>query len=232
MSQALSETPAVGALLREWRERRRLSQLSLALDAGISTRHLSFVETGRARPSREMLLQLADQLDVPLRARNALLLSAGYAPAYAERTLDDPALAGARRAIDLILSGHEPFPALVVDRGWRLVAANRALGPLLAGVDSMLLTPPVNVMRLALHPEGLAPRIANLAEWRAHLLERLRAQIVPRAWRREIARRIGPKLSLELDAGISKLHLRFVHTARESPNHEKIQKLANKLNLT
>jgi transcriptional regulator with XRE-family HTH domain len=177
MSQALSDAPAVGSLLREWRERRRLSQLSLALDAGVSTRHLSFVETGRARPSRDMVLTLAEELKVPLRARNALLLSAGYAPAFAERRLDDPALDGARRAVDLILAGHEPYPALAVDRGWTMVAANRAVAPLLAGVEPSLLEGAVNVLRLSLHPAGLAPRIVNLAEWRAHLLERLRTQI-------------------------------------------------------
>jgi transcriptional regulator with XRE-family HTH domain len=166
----------VGALLREWRERRRLSQLDLSCDAGISSRHLSFLETGRARPSREMLLHLAEELKVPLRARNALLLAAGFAPAYAERSLDDPALAGARRSIDRVLQAHEPFPALVVDRGWRMVAANRALAPLLAGVAAELLQPPVNVLRVSLHPQGLGPRIANFAEWRAHILERLKSQ--------------------------------------------------------
>jgi len=173
----LSQTAAVGPLLREWRERRRLSQLSLACDAGVSARHLSFVETGRARPSREMVLHLAEQLEVPLRARNVLLLSAGYAPAYAERSLDDPALSGARRAIDLVLAGHEPFPALVFDRHWNVIAANNAVAPLLEGADPALTAGPVNALRLALHPKGLAPRIANLAQWRGHLLHNLRAQI-------------------------------------------------------
>lgn len=169
-------SPPVGALLREWRERRRLSQLDLSCEAGISTRHLSFLETGRARPSREMLLHLAEVLKTPLRARNALLLAAGFAPAYAERGLDDPALEAARRAIDRVLEAHAPFPALVVDRGWRMLAANRAVAPLLAGVAPELLAPPVNVLRLSLHPEGLGPRIANYGEWRAHILERLRSQ--------------------------------------------------------
>jgi transcriptional regulator with XRE-family HTH domain len=169
--------PAVGPLLREWRERRRLSQLDLALDAGISTRHLSFVETGRARPSREMVLTLAEQLEVPLRTRNVLLLSAGFAPAFPERALDDPALSGARRAIDLVLAAHEPWPALVFDRHWNIIAANGAVAPLLEGVDPQLRAGPVNSLRLALHPKGLAPRIANLAQWRAHLLHNLRAQI-------------------------------------------------------
>ena len=177
MSQALSSAPAVGPLLRDWRERRRRSQLDLALDAGVSTRHLSFVETGRARPSREMVLQLAEQLDVPLRARNVLLLSAGYAPAYAERALDDPALTGARRAIELVLAGHEPYPALVFDRHWSVLATNKAVGVLLEGADPALTERPVNALRLALHPAGLAPRIANLGQWRAHLLHNLRAQI-------------------------------------------------------
>ena len=172
-----SSAPAVGPMLREWRERRRLSQMDLALDAGVSTRHLSFVETGRARPSREMVLTLAEQLEVPLRARNVLLLSAGYAPAFTERSLDDPALAGARRAIDLVLAGHEPYPALVFDRHWHIIAANAAVAPMLAGVDPQLTDGPVNILRLALHPQGLAPRIANLAQWRGHLLHNLRAQI-------------------------------------------------------
>jgi transcriptional regulator with XRE-family HTH domain len=169
--------PPVGALLREWRERRRRTQLDLSCDAGISTRHLSFLETGRARPSRDMVLHLAEELAVPLRARNAMLLAAGFAPAYPERSLDDPGLAGARRALDLILAGQEPFPALAVDRGWRMVAANRAVAPLLAGVAAWLLEPPVNVLRVSLHPEGLGPRIANFGQWRAHVLERLKSQV-------------------------------------------------------
>ena len=177
MSQALSQAPAVGPLLKDWRERRRRSQLDLALDAGVSTRHLSFVETGRAKPSREMVLHLAEQLEVPLRARNVLLLSAGYAPAYAERALDDPARGGARRAIGLVLAGHEPYPALVFDRHWNVVATNNAVGDLLEGADPALTAAPVNALRLALHPDGLAPRIANLAQWRAHLLHNQRAQI-------------------------------------------------------
>ena len=167
----------VGEHLREWRLRRRLSQLDLALEADISTRHLSFLETGRAQPSRDMLLHLAEQLDVPLRERNVLLVAAGYAPVFRERSLEDPALAAARTAIDLVLAGHEPFPAIAVDRHWRLVAANEAVELLLRGVDQDLLQQPVNVLRVALHPNGLAPRTVNLAEWRAHLLARLRHQI-------------------------------------------------------
>jgi transcriptional regulator with XRE-family HTH domain len=170
----LASPNTAGDLLREWRQRRRLSQMDLALEAEISTRHLSFVETGRAQPSREMVLHLADQLDVPLRERNVILVAAGFAPVFPERALDDPAMAAARRAVDVILTAHEPYPALVVDQRWNLVAANRAIAPLLEGVAPELLETPMNVLRVALHPKGLAPRTANLAEWRAHLLERLR----------------------------------------------------------
>lgn len=167
----------LGDHLREWRQRRRMSQMDLALEAEISTRHLSFIETGRAQPSREMLLHLAEQLEVPLRERNAMMVAAGYAPMFPERSLDDPGLAPARRALDLILAGHEPYPAILVDRRWNLVAGNRALPLMLEGVDAALLEPPVNVLRVALHPNGLAGRTANLAEWRAHLFERLRREI-------------------------------------------------------
>jgi transcriptional regulator with XRE-family HTH domain len=167
----------VGDLLREWRQRRRMSQLDLSLEADISTRHLSFLETGRSQPSRDMVLLLAEQLEIPLRERNVLLVAAGYAPVFAERPLQDPALQQARKAVDLVLAGHEPYPALAVDRHWTLVAANAAVGRMIAGVDASLLQPPVNVLRLSLHPKGLAPRIANLAEWRAHLFARLRRQI-------------------------------------------------------
>src|ERR1044071_3851114 len=171
------ETRAIGDHLREWRQRRRLSQLDLALDAEISTKHLSFLETGRAQPSRDMVLRLAERLEVPLRERNVLLVSAGYAPVFGQRALDDPALQSARKAVDLVLKGHEPYPAIAIDRHWTLVAHNAAVPPLLAAADAALLRPPVNVLRLSLHPKGLAPRIANLAEWRAHLLMRLRQQI-------------------------------------------------------
>ena len=166
-----------GEQLRHWRLHRRLSQMELAHEAEISTRHLSFVETGRAGPSREMVLRLAERLAIPLRERNALMIAAGYAPIYHQRALDDPALAAARRAVDRVLEGHEPYPALAVDRHWNLVSSNRLVPMLLAGVDPALLQPPVNVLRLSLHPRGLAPRIANLGQWRAHLLERLRQQI-------------------------------------------------------
>jgi transcriptional regulator with XRE-family HTH domain len=167
----------VGDLLREWRQRRRMSQLDLSLEADISTKHLSFLETGRSQPSREMLLLLAEQLDIPLRERNVLLVAAGFAPVFAERRLDDPALQAARKAVDLVLAGHEPYPALAVDRHWTLVAANAAVGRLIGDADPTLLRPPVNVLRLSLHPMGMAPRIANLAEWRAHLIARLHRQI-------------------------------------------------------
>ncbi len=167
----------VGSLLKLWRERRRKSQLDLALDAEISTRHLSFVETGRARPSREMILLLGENLEIPLRERNKILIVAGFAPVYSEKSFDDVSLAAARQAIDLILKGHEPFPALAVDRHWNLVAANKTVPLLLDDVAPALLAPPVNVLRLSLHAEGLAPRIVNLPEWREHLLRRLKKQV-------------------------------------------------------
>jgi transcriptional regulator with XRE-family HTH domain len=170
-------TDTFGPLLREWRQRRRISQLDLSLEGNISTRHLSFLETGRAKPSRDMVLNLAEQLAVPLRDRNILLTAAGYAPVFSERRLNDPSLGAARQAVELVIQGHAPYPAIAVDRHWAMVAANDAVAPLLTGVDADLLRPPVNVMRLALHPAGLAPRIANLPEWRTHLLERLRRQV-------------------------------------------------------
>ena len=170
-------SPGVGPLLRDWRKRRRLSQLDLALDAGVSARHLSFVETGRSRPSAGMLLQLADRLQVPLRNRNQMLLAAGHAPVFEQHDLEDPEMAPVRQAIDLILDGHEPYPAVVIDRAWEMLGANQAVALLIAGVAEDLMAPPVNVMRLALHPEGMAPRILNLGEWRGHLLERLERQI-------------------------------------------------------
>lgn len=154
-----------------------MSQLDLACEADISARHLSFLETGRSSPSREMVLHLAEQLEVPLRERNSLLVAAGYAPVFRERSLEDPTLQAARKVIDLLLAAHEPFPALAIDRHWTLVASNRAIPLLLAGVEPSLLVPPVNVLRLSMHPQGLAPRIVNLAEWRSHLLARLRRQI-------------------------------------------------------
>ena len=183
MDLALATAPAAsrvrpfGEHLRAWRLRRRMSQLDLAGEAEISTRHLSFVETGRSAPSREMVLRLAERLDVPLRERNALLVAAGYAPMYRERPLDDPALAAAREAVQLILRSHEPYPALAVDQHWNLLAHNAVVPHLLAGVDPDLMLPSPNVLRLSLHPRGLAPRIANLGQWRHHLFERLRQQV-------------------------------------------------------
>ena len=169
-------TASIGDHLRNWRQRRRMSQLDLALEAEISQRHLSFVESGRAAPSRDMVLRLADQLDVPLRERNTLLLAAGYAPHYAERNLDDAAMAPVRGAMQRVLAVHEPAPALVIDRHWNLVAKNRMIDPMLRYCAPRLLEPPINVLRLSLDPEGMAQRIENLAEWRAHLLHRLRQQ--------------------------------------------------------
>jgi transcriptional regulator with XRE-family HTH domain len=169
--------PTIGELIRDWRQRRRLSQLDLACEADISTRHLSFVETGRAAPSREMVLRLAEHLDAPLRVRNQMLLAAGYAPAFPDRPLGDPALGAARAALERLLRAHEPFPALAVDRCWNLVAANAAVAALTASAAAELLAPPVNVLRLSLHPDGLARRIENLAQWRSHLLHRLHRQV-------------------------------------------------------
>ena len=171
------QTTSVGEMLREWRQRRRLSQLAFACDAEISARHLSFLETGRSMPSRQMLLHLSELLEIPFRERNALLIAAGFAPVFSETRLDSPDAAAARRAIDLMLAAHEPFPALAVDRHWNLVAANAGVPLLLTGVPGKLLEPPINVLRLSLHPEGLAPRIENLGEWRAHIFARLQQQL-------------------------------------------------------
>lgn len=172
----MTPTP-IGEHLKTWRQRRRLSQLDLALEADISTRHLSFIETGRSRPSRDMVLHIAGQLEVPLRERNVLLLAAGYAPEFPERSLDDPALVAVRRAVEVVLRGHEPFPALAIDRHWTLVSANRMLPVFLKGINEEMLAPPLNVVRLSLHPEGLASRIVNYRQWRQHLAERLGHQI-------------------------------------------------------
>ncbi len=166
----------VGGLIRDWRQRRRYSQLDLACLANISARHLSFMETGRAQPSRQMLLLLAEHLDIPLRGRNELLLCAGYAPHYAEHALSDAPLHETHSAITALLAAHEPFPAMAVDGHWNLVHANRSLSLLLADVAPELLQAPVNVLRLGLHPQGLATRILNFSEWRAHLLQRLQRQ--------------------------------------------------------
>src|SRR4051812_7779378 len=167
----------VGAVLREWRERRRVTQLELALDAGVSARHLSFVETGRSKPGRAMLLRVFERLQVPFREQNRLLLAAGHAPAFPERSLEDPELQPVRDALDVILRRHEPYPAIAVDRAWNLVAANTPMFALTALVDPVLLEPPVNVMRVGLHPRGLGPLMVNLGDWHAHWLERLERQL-------------------------------------------------------
>ena len=164
-------------MLRQWRQRRRMSQLDVAVEAEISSKHLSFLETGRARPSREMVLHLAELLNVPLRERNSLLMAAGFAPMFQERALSDPALQLAREAVELVLKGHEPYPAIAVDRRWDLLAANDAAMSFLVGIDPTLLQPPINVLRVSLHPNGLAPRIVNLGQWREHVLSRLHRQI-------------------------------------------------------
>jgi transcriptional regulator with XRE-family HTH domain len=167
----------IGEMLRQWRERRRISQLNLSIQAEISTRHLSFVETGRAAPSRDMVLHLAENLEAPLRERNYLLLAAGYAPVYSESALDSPQMAAIRQAVRLVLKAHEPYPAVVVDRRWNVVDANATIALLTAGAAPHLLEPPINVLRLSLHPDGIAPRIVKLGEWRAHLLGRLRREV-------------------------------------------------------
>ncbi len=170
---------SVGPLLREWRGRRRLTQLELALDAGVSARHLSFVETGRSKPGREMLLAVAEQLQIPFRERNQLLLAAGHAPAFPERPLADPELAPVRQALDRILAAHEPYPGVIFDRAWNLVATNAPMAEFAATIeiDPALLEPPINLLRTGLHPRGFAPLIVNLAQWRGHFLKRLAQQI-------------------------------------------------------
>jgi transcriptional regulator with XRE-family HTH domain len=177
MSSQRHATRPVGDLLREWRQRRRMSQLDFAVEAEISSKHLSFLETGRSQPSREMVLHLAELLDVPLRERNSLLIAAGFAPMFKEHALTDPELQPAREAVELVLRGHQPYPTVCVDRHWQLIAANDAANFFMVGVAPALLAPPLNVLRATLHPDGMAPRIVNLAEWRAHVLARLRRQI-------------------------------------------------------
>ncbi len=174
---AATTSSRVGPLIREWRERRRLSQLALATRAEVSTRHLSFVETGRSQPSRELVLHLASELDVPLREQNALLVAAGFAAAYESLSLDDPAMAQVKAAIDLVLNNHEPFPALVIDRQWNVVGANAGALRFVEGADPVVLTDPLNVCRLSLHPKGLGGRLINLDEVAAHLLGRLERQL-------------------------------------------------------
>ena len=175
MNAALAE-PTVGKLIREWRTRRNLSQMALASDSAVSTRYLSFIETGRARPSREMVLHLAEQLDVPLRERNRLLLAAGFAPFFPQRSLEDQQLTPVREALDRFLDAHRPYPAAIVDGHWNLVAANDGIALMTRGVAPELLEPPANVFRIALHPEGMAPRILNFEEWSGHVISRVRRQ--------------------------------------------------------
>lgn len=174
----IAAPPGVGGLLRDWRRRRRLSQLDLSNEAAVSARHLSFVETGRSKPSRELVLHLAEHLEVPLRERNSLLMAAGFAPVYRERSLDDDEMDPVRGALDMILAGHEPYPSVIVDRQWNLVTANTAALTLFTnGVAPTLLEPPVNVVRLGVHPDGLGGRVKNLAEFSEHLLIRLQRQL-------------------------------------------------------
>jgi transcriptional regulator with XRE-family HTH domain len=172
----IATSGGAGELLREWRNRRRMSQLDLALEANVSARHLSFVETGRAQPSREMVLTLAEHLEVPLREQNALLLAAGYAPVFGETPLDTEEMTPVRRALDAILTGHEPYPAVIVDRQWEIVTSNKPAQMLLQGVSEELLAPPANALRITLHPDGMAPRVLNFPEWSSHLLTRLHRQ--------------------------------------------------------
>ena len=176
MTSVHTQHPPFGSLMKHWRQRRRLSQLDLAIEADVSSRHVSFIETGRSAPSRAMVLRLAAALDVPLRERNQLLMAAGLAPVYAERSLDDPDMAPVREGVAAVLKAYEPFPCLAVDRGWNIVAANSGAGLMLAGVAAHLLDP-LNALRISLHPEGLAPRIRNLGQWRHHVISRLRREV-------------------------------------------------------
>ncbi len=169
--------PPVGELLRDWRTRRRRSQMDLALDVGVSTRHLSFVETGRSRPSPELVLAIAHHLDVPLRERNGLLLAAGYAPRFSQMSLDDPAMDHVRASIQRMLDAHDPYPGAVIDRQWNVAMVNRAGMMLADGLPTAVLGPPLNVYRLCLHPDGLARQTTNFTEWATYLLGQLRRSI-------------------------------------------------------
>lgn len=177
MTRAGAPQATFGEMMRHWRARRRLSQLDLALEAGVSTRHISFVETGRSSPSRAMVLRIASALDVPAREQNQLLMAAGLAPVYAERALDAPDMAAVRAGLQRVLDAFDPYPCVAVDRGWWIVATNPGAAMLLDGVAPHLLERP-NALRIALHPDGLAPRIGNLAQWRTHLIGRLRREVV------------------------------------------------------
>lgn len=198
--------PPIGAFIKKWRELRRLSQLDTAIRADVSTRHLSFIETGRSRPSREMILRLTEELDVPLRERNRALLAGGFAPVYSERPLEAPEMASVRDAINQVLNGHGPHPSLLIDRHWNLIDANPALGIFLDRVAPALLEPPVNVLKVSLHPDGMAPHIVNIGEWRAHLFARLRKQIAQTddEWLRELHREL---LALPCDQPEPRLEL-------------------------
>jgi transcriptional regulator with XRE-family HTH domain len=178
---SLNHAPHAGDHIRAWRQRRRMSQLELALEAEISTRHLSFVETGRAQPSRRMILTLADRLEIPMRERNLLLVAGGFAPQFPERDLESPEMRGVWDVIDIVLKGHLPYPAFAVDRRWNILSSNRSLPRIYDGVAPELLAPPVNALRLTLHPNGMAPKVINLEEWRANILSRVRAQIAATA---------------------------------------------------
>jgi transcriptional regulator with XRE-family HTH domain len=205
MSTVAREPLPVGRLLRDWRERRRITQFDLALRAEVSARHLSFIETGRSQPTSEMILRLAQHLNVPLRERNVLLLSGGYAPHFSAHSLADPPMSAVHEAIEHVLAAHQPFPAVVIDAQWDLVAANDAVALLTEGAAATLLEPPVNVLRLSLHPSGMAARIVNLPEWRAHLLERLERDIELTAdhgliaLRTELAAYPGPRAATRPD---------------------------------
>lgn len=177
MTISLGDAHPVGDRLRAWRQRRRLSQLELALEADVSTRHLSFVETGRSLPSRDMVLRLSEHLDVPLRERNLLLVAAGYAPVYAETSMQEPRMDSVRAALRQVLEGHMPYPAVVVDRFWNLIDSNDAAGIFMEGAPPELLEPPLNVLRLSMHPAGVARHIVNLGEWRDHMISRIRRHV-------------------------------------------------------
>jgi transcriptional regulator with XRE-family HTH domain len=176
VSLAVDDQNRFGSELRWWRTQRHLSQLDLSLLADVSARHLSFLETGRSKPSREMVVHLCEHLDVPLAQRNEVLNAAGFAPAYSSFDLDDPAMGPVRDAIDAVLSTHQPFPAIVVDRHWNLVSANESALVLLGDVAPELLEPTINVVRVSMHPGGLQPRIENFGEYAGHMLDRLRRQ--------------------------------------------------------
>lgn len=212
---------SVGEIVRSWRELRHLSQLDLAVEAEVSQKHLSFIESGRSTPSREMVLHLAEHLDVPLRERNTMLLAAGFAPAFRDRPWDDPALGRARASVERVLTAHLPYPALTFDRHWNVLSANQAVWALLGTVEPSLLKPPVNILRVSLHPAGLAPQIVNLIEWRGHLLDRLRRQL-----------RITSDPALqELLTELTSYGTDYAHAVTEGPLHSPADEIAIPLRL-